>query len=169
MLLMDDLGHISQWNAIVAGSLSGMMAAVATYPTEVVKTRLIVQNRLDPPYKGILHALYMIYHQEGASALYRGVSLSVLGILSFLSSNMTDVLLSFKLGTFLRCLDFNPQNSVRGVRMLLVLFSSLPPFPPLESSPEGICLRRYCPNRSILIPMSLPLDIHYQIYHVCLP
>ncbi|ETE60054.1 Solute carrier family 25 member 43, partial [Ophiophagus hannah] len=72
MLLMDDLGHISQWNAIVAGSLAGMMAAIATYPTEVVKTRLIVQNRLEPPYKGILHALYMIYHQEGASALYRG-------------------------------------------------------------------------------------------------
>ncbi|KAG8144587.1 hypothetical protein E2320_013074 [Naja naja] len=72
MLLMDDLGHISQWNAIVAGSLAGMMAAIATYPTEVVKTRLIVQNRLEPPYKGIFHALYMIYHQEGASALYRG-------------------------------------------------------------------------------------------------
>ncbi|XP_039218302.1 solute carrier family 25 member 43 isoform X3 [Crotalus tigris] len=83
MLLMDDLGHISQWNAIVAGSLAGMMAAVATYPTEVIKTRLIVQNRLDPPYKGILHALYMIYHQEGASALYRGVSLSVLGAIPF--------------------------------------------------------------------------------------
>ncbi|XP_032083063.1 LOW QUALITY PROTEIN: solute carrier family 25 member 43 [Thamnophis elegans] len=74
MWLIDDLGHISQWNAIVAGSLAGMMAAIATYPTEVVKTRLIAQKRLDPPYKGILHALYMIYHQEGASALYRRVS-----------------------------------------------------------------------------------------------
>ncbi|XP_063169643.1 solute carrier family 25 member 43 [Candoia aspera] len=83
MMLMDDSGHISQWNSIVAGSLAGMMAAIATYPTEVVKTRLIVQNRLEPPYKGILHALYMIYHQEGTPALYRGVSLSVLGAIPF--------------------------------------------------------------------------------------
>ncbi|KAJ6663345.1 hypothetical protein lerEdw1_010482 [Lerista edwardsae] len=83
MLFVDDLGHISQWSSIVAGSLAGMVAAVATYPTEVIKTRLIVQNRLEPSYKGILHALYMIYHQEGVLALYRGVSLSILGAVPF--------------------------------------------------------------------------------------
>ncbi|XP_053230623.1 solute carrier family 25 member 43 [Podarcis raffonei] len=83
LLFVDDLGHISQWGSIMAGSLAGMVAAVATYPTEVVKTRLIVQNRLEPSYKGILHALYMIYHQEGVAALYRGVSLSVLGAIPF--------------------------------------------------------------------------------------
>ncbi|XP_061454244.1 solute carrier family 25 member 43 isoform X1 [Rhineura floridana] len=83
LLFVDDLGHISQWGSIMAGSLAGMVAAVATYPTEVVKTRLIVQNWLEPSYKGILHALYMIYHQEGIAALYRGVSLSVLGAIPF--------------------------------------------------------------------------------------
>ncbi|XP_028570763.2 solute carrier family 25 member 43 [Podarcis muralis] len=83
LLFVDDLGHISQWGSIMAGSLAGMVAAVATYPTEVVKTRLIVQNRLEPSYKGILHALYMIYHQEGVAALYRGVSLSLLGAIPF--------------------------------------------------------------------------------------
>lgn len=80
MLFVDDLGHISQWSSIMAGSLAGMVAAVVTYPTEVIKTRLIVQNRVEPSYKGILHAVYMIYQQEGVTALYRGVSLSVLGI-----------------------------------------------------------------------------------------
>ncbi|XP_053130375.1 solute carrier family 25 member 43 isoform X2 [Hemicordylus capensis] len=83
LLFVDDVGHISQWSSIMAGSLAGMVAAVATYPTEVIKTRLIVQNRLEPSYKGILHALYMIYHQEGVLALYRGVSLSVLGAIPF--------------------------------------------------------------------------------------
>ncbi|XP_042334350.1 solute carrier family 25 member 43 [Sceloporus undulatus] len=83
MLFVDDLGHISQWSSIMAGSLAGMVAAIATYPTDVIKTRLIVQNRLEPSYKGILHALYMIYHQEGVAALYRGVSLSVLGAIPF--------------------------------------------------------------------------------------
>ncbi|KAH0630853.1 hypothetical protein JD844_004160 [Phrynosoma platyrhinos] len=56
MLFVDDLGHISQWSSIMAGSLAGMVAAIATYPTEVIKTRLIIQNRLEPSYKGILHA-----------------------------------------------------------------------------------------------------------------
>nr|XP_056715550.1 solute carrier family 25 member 43 [Euleptes europaea] len=83
MLFVDDVGHISQWSSIVAGGLAGMVAAVATYPTEVIKTRLIVQDRLKPSYKGILHALYLIYHQEGVVALYRGVSLSVLGAIPF--------------------------------------------------------------------------------------
>ncbi|XP_043378310.1 solute carrier family 25 member 43 isoform X2 [Chelonia mydas] len=83
MLFMDDLGHISQWSAIMAGSLAGTVATVVTYPTDVVKTRLIVQNRLEPSYKGILHAFYTIYHQEGFLALYRGVSLTVLGAIPF--------------------------------------------------------------------------------------
>uniref|UniRef100_A0A8C8VE41 Solute carrier family 25 member 43 n=1 Tax=Pelusios castaneus TaxID=367368 RepID=A0A8C8VE41_9SAUR len=83
MLCMDDLGHMSQGSAIMAGSLAGIFATIATYPTDVVKTRLIVQNRLEPSYKGILHAFYTIYHQEGFLALYRGVSLTVLGAIPF--------------------------------------------------------------------------------------
>ncbi|XP_039345656.1 solute carrier family 25 member 43 [Mauremys reevesii] len=83
VLFMDDLGHISQWSAIMAGSLAGTVATIVTYPTDVVKTRLIVQNRLEPSYKGILHAFYTIYHQEGFLALYRGVSLTVLGAIPF--------------------------------------------------------------------------------------
>lgn len=63
----------------MAGSLAGMVATIATYPTDVIKTRLIVQNRLEPSYEGILHAFYKIYHQEGLLALYRGVSPAILG------------------------------------------------------------------------------------------
>uniref|UniRef100_A0A8D2P9J1 ADP/ATP translocase n=1 Tax=Zosterops lateralis melanops TaxID=1220523 RepID=A0A8D2P9J1_ZOSLA len=64
---------------IMAGSLAGMVATVVTYPTDVIKTRLIVQNRLEPSYEGIVHAFYKIYHQEGLRALYRGVSPAILG------------------------------------------------------------------------------------------
>lgn len=63
----------------MAGSLAGMVATIVTYPTDVIKTRLIVQNRLEPSYEGILHAFYKIYHQEGLLALYRGVSPAILG------------------------------------------------------------------------------------------
>lgn len=79
ILFTDELGHISHWRAIIAGSLAGMVATVVTYPTDVIKTRLIVQNRLEPSYEGILHAFYKIYHQEGLLALYRGVTPAILG------------------------------------------------------------------------------------------
>ncbi|XP_015354036.2 solute carrier family 25 member 43 [Marmota marmota marmota] len=38
---------------------------------------------LEPTYKGIFHAFSTIYQQEGFLALYRGVSLTVLGALPF--------------------------------------------------------------------------------------
>ncbi|KAM7338388.1 hypothetical protein ACRRTK_001872 [Alexandromys fortis] len=78
VLFMDDLGRISQWSSIVAGSLAGMVSMIVTYPTDLIKTRLIVQNMLEPSYRGLSHAFSTIYHQEGFLALYRGVSLTVL-------------------------------------------------------------------------------------------
>ncbi|KAM4697010.1 solute carrier family 25 member 43 [Rhinophrynus dorsalis] len=86
LLFMDDLGQISKWQAIVAGSVAGMVAAIVIYPTDVIKTRLIVQNSLEPTYRGITHALCSIYYQEGFRSLYRGVSLSVLGAIPFSAS-----------------------------------------------------------------------------------
>ncbi|XP_056665849.1 solute carrier family 25 member 43 isoform X2 [Monodelphis domestica] len=83
LLFMDDLGYVSQGSAIMAGSLAGMVATIVTYPTDVIKTRLIVQNLLKPSYTGIIHAFYSIYHQEGFLALYRGVSLTIIGALPF--------------------------------------------------------------------------------------
>ncbi|OCT67581.1 solute carrier family 25 member 43 [Xenopus laevis] len=85
-LFMDDLGRISKWQAIVSGGLAGVVAAAVIYPTDVVKTRLIVQNSLEPTYRGILHALCSIYYQEGFRSLYRGISLSVLGAIPFSAS-----------------------------------------------------------------------------------
>ncbi|XP_069468813.1 solute carrier family 25 member 43 [Ambystoma mexicanum] len=83
LLLMNDVGQISQWKAIAAGGLAGIVATIVTYPTDVIKTRLIVQNRRHPSYRGILHAFCSIYYQEGFLALYRGVSLTVLGAVPF--------------------------------------------------------------------------------------
>lgn len=76
----DELGDISQWRAIVAGGLAGISAALATYPLEVVETRLIAQNCKEPTYRGLLHSLSSMYRHEGLQALYRGFSLTVLGM-----------------------------------------------------------------------------------------
>ncbi|XP_020369164.2 solute carrier family 25 member 43 [Rhincodon typus] len=80
---MDDFGHISHWSAIVAGSLAGIVAAVLTYPAELIETRLIVQNSTAPTYRGIIHTFLTIYTKEGFLALYRGASLTVLGSVPF--------------------------------------------------------------------------------------
>lgn len=79
-LHIDELGDISQWRAIVAGGLAGISAALATYPLEVVETRLIAQNCKEPTYRGLLHSLSSMYRNEGLQALYRGFSLTVLGM-----------------------------------------------------------------------------------------
>ncbi|XP_008569460.1 PREDICTED: solute carrier family 25 member 43 [Galeopterus variegatus] len=88
VLFTDDLGHISQWSSIMAGSLAGMVSTIVTYPTDLIKTRLIVQNMLEPSYRGLLHAFSTIYQQEGFLALYRGVSLTVLGALPFSAGSL---------------------------------------------------------------------------------
>ncbi|XP_005368951.1 solute carrier family 25 member 43 [Microtus ochrogaster] len=88
VLFMDDLGRISQWSSIVAGSLAGMVSMIVTYPTDLIKTRLIVQNMLEPSYRGLSHAFSTIYHQEGFLALYRGVSLTVLGAVPFSAGSL---------------------------------------------------------------------------------
>lgn len=79
-LHMDELGFISQWRAILAGGLAGMAAALVTYPLEVAETRLIAQSCRQPTYIGVVPTLSKIYRTEGLLALYRGFSLSVLGV-----------------------------------------------------------------------------------------
>ncbi|MBN3297487.1 solute carrier family 25 member 43 [Amia ocellicauda] len=82
-LHMDELGGIPQWRAIAAGGAAGIVAALVTYPAEVVETRLIAQNCREPSYRGILHTLRTVYRQEGLRALYRGASLTIIGAIPF--------------------------------------------------------------------------------------
>lgn len=94
----------------MAGSLAGMVATIVTYPTDVIKTRLIVQNQLAPSYEGILHAFYKIYHQEGLRALYRGVSPAILGKTIMGWSHLTAWFLLQLFSVFTCSLDFERQQ-----------------------------------------------------------
>ncbi|KAL2156644.1 hypothetical protein VTH82DRAFT_1389 [Thermothelomyces myriococcoides] len=89
-------GVLSGQSLFLAGLAAGVTEAVAVVtPMEVVKIRLQAQHHsmadpLDvPKYRNAAHALYTIVREEGAGALYRGVSLTALRQGSNQAANFT--------------------------------------------------------------------------------
>ncbi|KAL2554544.1 Mitochondrial substrate carrier family protein [Forsythia ovata] len=63
----------------VGGGLAGMTAASATYPLDLVRTRLAAQRNAIY-YRGIWHALHTICRDEGFLGLYKGLGATLLGV-----------------------------------------------------------------------------------------
>ncbi|XP_020236328.1 mitochondrial substrate carrier family protein B [Cajanus cajan] len=63
----------------VGGGLSGVTAATATYPLDLVRTRLAAQ-RSSIYYRGISHAFNTICREEGFLGLYKGLGATLLGV-----------------------------------------------------------------------------------------
>ncbi|KAI2613235.1 mitochondrial carrier [Hypoxylon sp. NC1633] len=85
MLADGRTGTVTGSATFLAGLAAGVTEAVAVVtPMEVVKIRLQAQHHsmadpLDiPKYRNAAHALYTVVKEEGAGALYRGVSLTAL-------------------------------------------------------------------------------------------
>ncbi|KAF0852753.1 mitochondrial solute carrier family 25 member 43 [Andalucia godoyi] len=74
-------GMLSPAKAFVAGTAGGIVATFVTYPLDLIKTRLTVQNSRKSvrKYTGICSAAKMIYREEGFRTFYRGVVPAVLG------------------------------------------------------------------------------------------
>ncbi|KAJ2078737.1 hypothetical protein H4R24_004266 [Coemansia sp. RSA 988] len=70
---VDNEHQLESSRILLASAASKMVASSVTYPHEVIRTRL--QNQTAPPYKykGIIHAVRLIYREEGATAFYRGL------------------------------------------------------------------------------------------------
>ncbi|KAK7339731.1 hypothetical protein VNO77_20413 [Canavalia gladiata] len=63
----------------VSGGLSGITSATATYPLDLVRTRLAAQ-RSSIYYRGISHAFNTICREEGFLGLYKGLGATLLGV-----------------------------------------------------------------------------------------
>jgi len=67
---------------LFAGITGGVVSTLILHPLDLLKIRFAVddgkvQNR--PQYRGLGHAFYSIFKQEGATGLYKGVSPNVFG------------------------------------------------------------------------------------------
>ncbi|XP_062167819.1 LOW QUALITY PROTEIN: uncharacterized protein LOC133874010 [Alnus glutinosa] len=63
----------------VSGGLAGITAASATYPLDLVRTRLAAQTNAIY-YKGISHSFNTICRDEGFRGLYKGLGATLLGV-----------------------------------------------------------------------------------------
>ncbi|GKU92021.1 hypothetical protein SLEP1_g5805 [Rubroshorea leprosula] len=63
----------------ISGGLAGITAASATYPLDLVRTRLAAQTNVIY-YRGIWHALQTICREEGRLGLYKGLGATLLGV-----------------------------------------------------------------------------------------
>ncbi|GAV65443.1 Mito_carr domain-containing protein [Cephalotus follicularis] len=63
----------------IGGGLAGVTAASATYPLDLVRTRLAAQMSTIY-YRGIWHAFHTICREEGILGLYKGLGATLLGV-----------------------------------------------------------------------------------------
>ncbi|KAI9079584.1 hypothetical protein K1719_038411 [Acacia pycnantha] len=63
----------------IGGGLAGITAASATYPLDLVRTRLAAQ-RSTMYYRGISHAFSTICREEGFLGLYKGLGATLMGV-----------------------------------------------------------------------------------------
>ncbi|XP_047982857.1 mitochondrial substrate carrier family protein B-like isoform X1 [Salvia hispanica] len=64
---------------LLGGGLAGVTAASATYPLDLVRTRLTAQTNVIY-YRGIFHSLRTISKEEGFRGLYKGLGPTLLGV-----------------------------------------------------------------------------------------
>lgn len=82
----DDPSVTAVGNRLLAGAAAGTLACAATYPLDLVRTRLAAQTTR-ARYAGLRHALATIHGEEGVRGLYRGLGATLVGVAPSLAIN----------------------------------------------------------------------------------
>lgn len=72
---------------LAAGAGAGAFACAATYPLDLVRTRLAAQTTGEVRYTGLVQALRSIAARDGARGLYRGLGPTLCGVAPSLALN----------------------------------------------------------------------------------
>eukprot|EP01087_Luapelamoeba_hula_P002025 TRINITY_DN1179_c1_g3_i2.p1 TRINITY_DN1179_c1_g3~~TRINITY_DN1179_c1_g3_i2.p1 ORF type:complete len:498 (-),score=89.86 TRINITY_DN1179_c1_g3_i2:46-1539(-) len=78
--------HISNEGRLAAGALSGITAAIATHPLDLVRTRLSAQTT-EKKYSGLFGTFMTVYKEEGWRGLYKGLGTSCMGVAPYVALN----------------------------------------------------------------------------------
>ena len=70
----------------IAGAFSGLVTASSTYPLELIRTNLSLQEN-NAKYSGIIDCTKQIYRKSGVSGFYRGITPCLLGVIPFYAIN----------------------------------------------------------------------------------
>lgn len=65
----------------LCSAVSKVVASTATYPHEIIRTRLQIQRHGRPKYRGIADAVLTIAREEGAAGFYRGLRANILRVI----------------------------------------------------------------------------------------
>lgn len=80
-------GELTPLLRLTAGAGAGIIAMSSTYPLDMVRGRLTVQEGKHQQYKGMIHATRTIIREEGFFALYKGWVPSVIGVVPYVGLN----------------------------------------------------------------------------------
>ena len=77
-----DQAHLYTWQVFISSVSSKLVAALATYPHEVLRTRFQTSNTsLSDKYFNIPHAIQVIFKEEGVKGFYRGLGTTLLRVI----------------------------------------------------------------------------------------
>ena len=84
-LFLNREGRLDPNMSVMCGATAGIVATMAVYPLDLVKTRLTVQNEghAEKAYHGVLDCMAKIYKTEGFRGWYKGAYTSVIGVIPF--------------------------------------------------------------------------------------
>lgn len=82
-------GQLTPLLRLGAGAVAGIIGMSATYPMDMVRGRISIQEGTSQQYRGMLHATRCIISQEGVLALWRGWLPSVIGVVPYVGLNFS--------------------------------------------------------------------------------
>ncbi|EDO34426.1 predicted protein [Nematostella vectensis] len=122
----DDPEHQTPIKRLVAGAMAGVTSITATYPLDLIRTRLSAQGA-DRKYRGIVHAFRTILNEEGgffSGCLYRGLVPTAMGIAPYVGLNFAvyETLKGFLFSTVMASSQGASLTNIRKDRELPVNF-----------------------------------------------